>query len=416
MSNTEEIDLNQASANGPDHPPQIEKRPLSRSLFVGLAIAAVVLGVVIYSGIHQRAVAASSLGAATERAAIATVNVVEPQSGAGLEEIVLPGTTQAFIDTPIFARTNGYLKQWYFDIGAHVQQGQLLAVIETPELDQQLGESQANLKTAQANEKLAEITATRWQNLLKTDSVSKQETDQAVQDLSAKQATVESMTADVQRLQQLQSYEKVYAPFSGVITARNTDVGALINAGAGGAQGLSTVPQELFHMAAVNRLRIFVSVPEVDSEAAQNGAKVPLSLDEFPGEKFEGTIVRNSDAIDLNSRTLNVEIDIDNRDGRIRPGAYVFAHLKLPDNAKKAASSLVIPANTLLFRSEGLRVGVVQGDHAELVPIKIGRDYGSTVEVIDGLKPTDQVIVNPSDSLTTGTPVRINAAKTGDSK
>ena len=415
MSNTE-IDLNQASQDSSGQPPQTERKPLSRSLFVGLAAAAVVLGVVIYSGIHQRAVAASSLGTATERAAIATVNVVEPQPGAGLEEIVLPGTTQAFIDTPIFARTNGYLRQWYFDIGAHVQQGQLLAVIETPELDQQLGQAQANLKTAQANEKLAEITATRWQNLLKTDSVSKQETDQAVQDLSAKQATVESMTADVQRLEQLQSYEKVYAPFSGVITARNTDVGALINAGAGGAQGIATVPQELFHMASVNRLRIFVSVPEVDSEAAQNGAKVPLSLDEFPGEKFEGTIVRNSDSIDLNSRTLNVEIDIDNRDGRIRPGAYVFAHLKLPDNSKKAASSLVIPANTLLFRSEGLRVGVVRGDHAELVPITIGRDYGSTVEVISGLQPADQVIVNPSDSLTTGTPVRINAAKAGGSK
>jgi RND family efflux transporter MFP subunit len=169
-------------------------------------------------------------------------------------------------------------------------------------------------------------------------------------------------------------------------------------------------------MAAVNRLRIFVSVPETDSEAAQNGAKVPLTLDEFPGEGFQGTIVRNSNAIDLNSRTLNVEVDIDNRDGRIKPGAYVFVHLKLPDNSKKANSSLIIPANTLLFRSEGLQVGVVRGDHAELVPIKIGRDYGSTVEVINGLKRTDQVIVNPSDSLTTGTPVRINTPQAGGSK
>jgi RND family efflux transporter MFP subunit len=289
----------------------------------------------------------------------------------------------------------------------------LLAVIETPELDQQLAQAQANLKTAQANEKLAEITATRWQNLLKTDSVSKQETDQAVQDLSARQATVESMTADVQRLEQLQSYEKVYAPFSGVITVRNTDIGALINAGSGGSQGLATAPQELFHMASVNRLRIFVSVPEVDSAAAQNGVKAPLTLDEFPGETFQGTIVRNSDAIDLNSRTLNVEVDIGNRDERVKPGAYVFVHLKLPDNSKRATTSLSIPANTLLFRSEGLRVAVVRGDHAELVPITIGRDYGSTVEVINGLKPTDQVIVNPSDSLTTGVPVRINASTAG---
>jgi RND family efflux transporter MFP subunit len=414
MSNTE-TNLNQASQDNSGQLPRAERLPLSRSVLVGLAVAALLLGAVIYSGIHQRAMAATNLGSVTERAAIAEVNVVEPKSGASLEEIVLPGTTQAFIDTPIFARTNGYLRQWYFNIGAHVQQGQLLAVIETPELDQQLEQARADLKTAQANEQLAQITATRWQNLLTTDSVSKQETDVAVQDLSARKSTVESMAADVQRLEQLQSYEKVYAPFSGVITARNTDVGALINAGAGGSQGQGVVPQELFHMAAVDRLRIFVSVPETDSDAARNGAKVPLTLDEFPGEKFQGTIVRNSDAIDLNSRTLNVEVDIDNRDGRIKSGAYVFAHLKLPDNSMKATHSLIIPADTLLFRSEGLRVGVVRGDHAELAPITIGRDYGATVEVIDGLKPTDQIIVNPSDSLTTGTPVRINAAKAGGS-
>ena len=415
MSNSEG-NLNQASQDNSGKRPPIESKPLSRALFTGLGIAVLVLGVVIYSGIHERAMAASNLGTATERAAIAAVSVVEPKSGTALQELVLPGTTQAFIDTPIFARTSGYLKHWYFDIGAHVEQGQLLAVIETPELDQQLVQAQANLKSAQANEKLAEITATRWQNLLKTDSVSKQETDQTVQDLSAKQATVESMTADVQRLEQLQSYEKVYAPFSGVITTRNTDIGALISAGSGGSQGLATVPQELFHMAAVNRLRIFVSVPEVDSAAAQNGARAPLTLDEFPGETLQGTIVRNSDAIDLNSRTLNVEVDIDNRGGRIKPGAYVFVHLKLPDNSKRSTHSLIIPADTLLFRSEGLSVGLVRGDHAELVPITIGRDYGSTVEVIEGLKPTDQVIVNPSDSLTTGTPVRINAAEAGGSK
>jgi RND family efflux transporter MFP subunit len=409
MSNTE-TDLNEASQDSSAQQAQVERQPLSRRLFVGAGITVLLLGIAIHSGIHQRAMAATNLGTVTERAAISTVNVIEPKSGAGLEEIVLPGNTQAFSDTPIFARTNGYLKRWYVDIGAHVEQGQLLAEIDTPEIDQQLQQARADLKTAQANEQLAQITATRWQNLLKTDSVSKQETDQAVQDLSARQATVDSMTANVGRLEQLQSYEKVYAPFSGVITARNTDIGALINAGAG------TVPQELFHMAAVNRLRIYVAVPEVDSEAARNGAKAALTLDEFPGETFQGTIVRNSDAIDLNSRTLNVEVDIDNRDGRIKPGAYVFVHLKLPDNSKKATFSLIIPANTLLFRSEGLRVGVVRRDHAELVPITIGRDYGSTVEVINGLKPTDHVIVNPSDSLTTGTPVRISTLAAGGSK
>jgi RND family efflux transporter MFP subunit len=405
-----ETDLDQSSKSSSEQLAEVERQPLSRALFVGLGVSALVLGVIIYAGIHERAMAASNLGTVTERAAITTVNVVEPKSGAALEEIVLPGNTQAFSDTPIYARTNGYLKRWYVDIGAHVKQGQLLAEIETPEIDQQLEQARADLQTAEANEQLAQITATRWQNLLKTDSVSKQETDQAVKDLSAKQATVESMTANVHRLEQLQSFERIYAPFSGVITARNTDIGALINAGAGG------MPQELFHMAAVNRLRIYVAVPEVDSEAAQNGARAALSLDEYPGETFQGTIVRNSDAIDLNSRTLNVEVDIDNRDGRIRPGAYVFVHLKIPEKSTGATASLTIPANTLLFRSEGLRVGVVRGDRAELVPITIGRDYGSTVEVISGLKPTDQVIVNPSDSLTTGTPVRVNAPKAGSSK
>lgn len=409
MPNTE-TDLDQSSKSSSEQLAEVERQPLSRALFVGLGVSALALGVIIYAGIHERAMAASNLGTVTERAAITTVNVVEPKSGAALEEIVLPGNTQAFSDTPIYARTNGYLKRWYVDIGAHVKQGQLLAEIETPEIDQQLEQARADLQTAEANEQLAQITATRWQNLLKTDSVSKQETDQAVKDLSAKQATVESMTANVHRLEQLQSFERIYAPFSGVITARNTDIGALINAGAGG------MPQELFHMAAVNRLRIYVAVPEVDSEAAQNGAKAALSLDEYPGETFQGTIVRNSDAIDLNSRTLNVEVDIDNRDGRIRPGAYVFVHLKIPEKSTGATASLTIPANTLLFRSEGLRVGVVRGDRAELVPITIGRDYGSTVEVISGLKPTDQVIVNPSDSLTTGTPVRVIAPKAGSSK
>jgi RND family efflux transporter MFP subunit len=384
--------------------------PSSRWLLVGLAAAVLVLGIVIYSGIHERAQAESTLGVSTERAAVPTVNVIQPTSGAVSQEIVLPGNTQAFNDTPIYARTNGYLKRWYFDIGAHIKQGQLLAEIDTPEVDQQLEQARADLKNAQANEQLAQITAVRWQNLLKTNSVSKQETDQAVQDLSARQASVDSMTANVHRLEQLQSFEKVYAPFAGVITARNTDIGALINAGAGG------VPQELFHMAAVNRLRVFVAVPEVDSQAAQNGAKATLTLDEFPGENFQGTIVRDSDSIDLASRTLNVEVDVDNSQGRIKAGAYAFVHFKIPHSPHTSTQSLTIPANTLLFRSEGLRVGVVRNGHAELVPIMIGRDFGATVEVVAGLQPTDQIIVSPSDSLASGNRVQVSAPQTGGSK
>jgi RND family efflux transporter MFP subunit len=388
----------------------VGSKPSSPWLLFGLAAIVLVLGMVIYSGIHERAQAESTLGASTERAAVPTVNVVEPSSAGLSQEIVLPGNTQAFNDTPIYARTNGYLKHWYVDIGAHVKQGQLLADIDTPEVDQQLEQARADLKNSQANEQLAQITAARWQNLLKTNSVSKQETDQAVSDLSARQASVDSMTANVHRLEQLQSFEKVYAPFAGVITARNTDIGSLINAGAGG------VPQELFHMAAVNKLRVYVAVPEVDSLAAQSGAKATLTLDEFPGETFEGTIVRDSDSIDSATRTLNVEVDVNNAQGRIKTGAYAFVYLKLPQSAHASAQSLTIPANTLLFRSEGLRVGVVRNGHAELTPIKIGRDFGATVEVVAGLQPTDRVIVNPSDSLTSGSPVQVSTPAAGGSK
>jgi RND family efflux transporter MFP subunit len=385
-------------------------KPSSPWLWIGLAAAVLVLGMVIYSGIHERAHAESTLGVTTERAAVPLVSVVQPTSGAVSQEIVLPGNTQAFNDTPIYARTNGYLKRWYVDIGAHVKQGQLLAEIDTPEVDQQLEQARADLKNAQANEQLAQITAARWQNLLKTNSVSKQETDQAISDLSARQASVDSMTANVHRLEQLQSFEKVYAPFAGVITARNTDIGALINAGAGG------VPQELFHMAAVDRLRVYVAVPEVDAQAAQTGAKAALTLDEFPGETFQGTIVRDSDSIDFASRTLNVEVDVENPRDRIKTGAYVFVHLKLPQSKQTSAQSITIPANTLLFRSEGLRVAVVRSGRAELVPITIGRDFGATVEVVAGLRPADQVIVNPSDSLISGNQVQVSTPQAGGSK
>jgi len=389
---------------------QMPPKSPSRWTLVGVAVVVLVVGTVIYSGIHKRVQAETTLGVNTERAAVPTVNVVQPLSGDVSQEIVLPGNTQAFSDTPIYARTNGYLKRWYVDIGAHVAQGQLLAEIETPEVDQQLEQARADLKNAQANEHLAQITADRWQHLLKTNAVSKQETDQAVSDLSARQASVDSTTANVHRLEQLQSFEKVYAPFAGVITARNTDIGALINAGAGGA------PQELFHMAAVNTLRVYVAVPEIDSQAAQTGAKATLTLDEYPGEIFQGTIVRNSDSIDSASRTLNVEVDVANAQGRIRTGAYVFVHFNNPQSRQAMGHSLTIPADTLLFRSEGLRVGVVRNGRAELVPITIGRDFGATVEVVAGLQPADEVIVNPSDSLTSGSPVQVSTPQAGGLK
>jgi RND family efflux transporter MFP subunit len=376
-----------------------------RTAFLSATAALAVVALVIYSGIHSRAVAESRLAQRTQEAAIPTVAVVFPKEGAPTQEIVLPGSTQPFSDSPIYARTNGYLKRWYFDIGAHVKKGQLLAEIETPEVDQQLMQARADLDTAQANLTIAKITASRWQDLVTTGSVSQQETDQAVSNLSAVKAAAESSAANVRRLEQLQSFEEVYAPFDGIITARNTDIGALIDAGA------NTQPRELFHIAAIRTLRLYVSVPEVYSRAARSGAPATLTLDEFPGQAFHGTLVRNANSIDVASRTLLVEVDVDNPTGQLLPGAYVFVHLKLPDETR----SVTIPSNTLIFRKEGLQVGLVRNGKAELVAVKIGRDYGNTVEIVSGLQPTDAVIVDPSDSLVAGMPVRLSNKAAGGS-
>jgi RND family efflux transporter MFP subunit len=370
------------------------------SLF-GLAVVTGILGLGIYSGVRARSAADATLGSTTSDAAVSVVNVMSPTASASTQEIRLPGTTQAFTDAPLFARTSGYVKAWYFDIGAHVKQGQLLAEIESPEVDQQLEQARADLGTAQANLRQAQITADRWRALLETDSVSQQETDQAVSALSAMKATVDSNAANVRRLEQLQAFEKIYAPFDGVITARNVDIGVLVNAGS-----TTTSGRELFHMAAIQTLRVFVAVPEVYSRAARPGSSATLTLDEFPGRSFEGKLVRTANAIDLTSRTLNVEVDVDNPRGELLPGAYVFVHLKLP----RQIATVTVPVNTLLFRAEGLQVAVVRDGKAQLVPVTIGRDYGTSVEITAGIQPADQVIVGPSDSLTSGTRVRLAAA------
>jgi RND family efflux transporter MFP subunit len=386
----------------PTTPPAPRGRRRAVAL-VAVAVAALLLGLGIYSGVRARSKADATLKRESDEAAVIIVNVVNPKPGDPVREIRLPGITQAFIDAPIFARTSGYLKRWYFDIGAQVKQGQLLAEIDSPEVDQQLQQARSDLETAQANLRPAKITADRWEALLESGSVSKQETDVAVSALSAMKATVDSNAANVRRLEQLQGFEKVYAPFDGVITARNTDIGALIDAGSAAAA------RELFHMAAIQRLRVFVAVPEVYSRAARTGASAALTLDEYPGREFHGTLVRNASAIDPASRTLLVEVDVDNPKDELLPGAYVFVHLKLP----RETPSVTVPANTLLFRSQGLQVGVVRDGQAHLVPVTIGHDYGTTVEIVAGLQPTDQVIVSPSDSLTTGTRVRIAGAPAG---
>ena len=382
------------------------ERTGSRRMVLWFVVGAVALGIFIYLGIHERVEAASTLQHATEQASVVEVNVVVPKVAAPIDEVVLPGSTQPYVNSPIYARTNGYLVKWFYDIGAKVKQGDLLAIIDTPELDKQLEQARADLETAKSNLALSKTTADRWQGLVKTRSVSQQSTDQAVDNLNATQASVNSYSANVRRLEDLVSFEKVYAPFDGVITVRNTDTGWLINAGAG------SPTQELFQLAQTSTLRIFVAVPEVYSRAARVGATSTLTLDEFPSQTFRGKITRTSQSIDMASRTLNTEIDVDNPTGRLLPGAYVHVHLKLPNQTR----SVIVPSNTLLFRSEGLRVGVVRNGRAELVPITIGVDYGATVQVTSGLTPADQVIASPSDSLISGAPVRITGAAAGSTQ
>jgi RND family efflux transporter MFP subunit len=370
-----------------------------RGVVIGGITLIVLLGVAIIYGVRSRATAESDLKRSTAAAAIPSVNVTHPSGGSAAEEIVLPGNTQAFTDTPIYARTNGYLRRWYVDIGSHVRKGQLLAEIETPELDQQLQQAEADLKSAEANMQLAQTTSVRWQSLLEKHAVSKQETDQMVSDYAARQANYAASQANVRRLKELQGYERVTAPFDGTITARNTDIGALIGTGSG------TTPHELFHLAAVGRLRIYVAVPEVYADSVRDGAKVSITQDADPKTIITGTISRNSSSIDQTSRTLNVQVDVNNSNGQLLPGAYVFVHLKLP----AASHTVTIPSNTLLFRAEGLRVGVVRDGVVQLTPITIGHDFGATVEVTSGLTPNDTIVLDPSDSLSSGTKVEVNA-------
>jgi RND family efflux transporter MFP subunit len=360
--------------------------------------AAILIAAVTIWGIHARSVSGEALTRETRAAAIPSVDVVHPSVGAASSEVVLPASVQGFIDSPVYARTSGYLLHWYADIGTHVRKGELLADIQTPELDQQVQQAQSDLATAQANLQLAQITADRWQKLLLKNAVSKQESDQYSSDLNAKRAVLSAQEANVRRLQQLQGFEKIYAPFDGVITARNTDIGDLIQAGE------NTTPKELFHLSSVDRLRVFVPVPEVYQSFLHSVKQVNLSSDAYPKERFTGTIARSTDAIDPLSRTLRVEVDIDNPKTLLLPGAYVFVHLPLPADSQAPT----IPSNALLFRQEGLRVGVVRNGRVQLIPITIGHDYGNTVEVTAGLSPEDQVVVNPSDSLVSGTRVEIN--------
>jgi RND family efflux transporter MFP subunit len=380
----------------------------ARKRWLAPAIVLIVVAGLLASGIWSRVRTRKNLSAETAQVAVTAVSVVQPKAATPAQEIILPGNVQPFITSPIYSRTNGYLKKWYFDIGAHVKKGQLLAVIETPEVDQQLQQARSNLLTAKANLELASITKTRYQGLLKSHAVSQQDVDNAVGTYNANNAIVEADQAAVDEFEALVSFEKIYAPFDGVITARNTDIGDLINSGSN-----SNVKTDLFHMAQPGTLRVYVNVPEEYSQGIKVGMTGDLVLAEFPGRKFQGKLVRTADAINVTTRTLQVEIDVDNPTGTLLTGSYAEVHLAVPTQA----STFIIPVNTLIFRSEGLHVGIVKDGKVVLSPVTAGHDFGNQIEVVSGVKADDQIILNPPDSIVHGQPVQIvQATLPGDTK
>jgi len=382
------------------------RRPMNT--WLGVALALILVTALLLSGIWSRVSARKTLNAETAQLAIPAVSVVSPKQTTPAEEIILPGNVQPFITSPIYARTSGYLRKWNVDIGAHVKKGQLLAVIETPEVDQQLQQSLSNLNTAKANLALAETTKNRYQGMIRSNAVSQQDVDNALGTYNANKAIVEANQANVKQLQALQSFEKIYAPFDGVVTARNTDIGDLINSGNAGG-----VKTDLFHISQPGTLRVYVNVPEEYSQGVKVGMTADLTLAEFPGRKFQGKLVRTAEAINMTTRTLLIEIEMKNPAGELLTGSYAEVHLKVTTQA----STLLLPVNTLIFRSEGLRVGIVKDGKVVLSAVTPGRDSGNQIEIVSGLKADDQVIINPPDSITSGQQVQIvQATLPGDIK
>jgi RND family efflux transporter MFP subunit len=364
-------------------------------------LALIVLTILIVAGafaLVRRVTERGALAKETERLAVPTVGVIKPATEPASDELVLPAQLQAYVESAIYARTNGYLLRWNKDIGSKVKKGELLAEIDTPEVDQELSQAKAAQQQTEAQLQLAKSTAERWANLRKTDSVSQQEADQQASAYSQATANTAAAEANVRRLQQLESFKHVYSPISGVITRRNTDVGALITAGSSGTG------KELFDVAQVDPLRVFVSVPQTNAPSIRAGLPAHIELREYPGQKFSGKVVRTADSIDPATRTLLTEIDVPNPDGRLLPGSYAEVHFAVPVQITR----LSIPVNAVLFRPEGPRVAVVGSDHkVHLKAISIGRDYGTKVEILGGLDPNDQIVVNPADSLEDGQQVNI---------
>jgi RND family efflux transporter MFP subunit len=379
------------------HSATLGSKPRSRRGWIASIVLFLFFVGLLVSGILQRIHANASLLTETADLAIPTVSVVAPKRAAPSQEIILPGNVQPFVTSPIFARTNGYLEHWYFDIGAHVKKGQLLAVILSPEVDQQLQQAKSNLATAQANLELASITKDRYVGLKKTNAVSQQDVDNATGNYNASKAIVEADQAAVQQYSALVSFERIYAPFDGVITARNTDIGDLINSGSN-----ANPKTDLFHIAQPGMLRVYVNVPEQYSPQTRPGLTAELKLDEFPGRMFTGKLVRTADAINFTTRTLLVEVDVNNPSGELLSGAYAEVHFKIPGQA----SSFILPVDTLLFRKEGLNVAVVENEKAKLVPVTPGHDFGDSIEIVSGLQGNEFVIMSPPDSIVTGETVK----------
>jgi RND family efflux transporter MFP subunit len=373
--------------------------PLSgRVAFILIVFLLIVAVVVVVTGIIPRVHARTVLAADTNKLAAPVVNTTPPTQGKVSLEVVLPGNIYAYSDASLYARTDGYLSKWYFDIGAHVRKGQLLAIIASPEVDKQLLQARADLLTAESNAGLAKVNAGRYQGLLTQNAVSKQDTDTFTTQAESTNSAVKASQANVQRLEELQAFEKIYAPFNGVITARSVDVGQLINAGAG---------TQMFRVSDIHVLRVYVNVPQLYSQSAKVGTTSKLTFDEYPGQTFTGKLVRTARAIDPSSRTLLVEIDVDNRDGKLLPGAYAQVHMAV-DNA---VVPQILPVSALIFRAEGLQVATVvkgpNGDQAKLVHITLGQDDGNTVQVVSGIDANSQVVVNPPDSIIDGEQVRV---------
>ena len=384
-----------------------EATPLSpRKAMAGVAVVLLILVVLAAVGILRRIHAGDVLAARTNSLAAPTVSVATAKAGAPVETLILPGNVTAFTDSPIYARTDGYLDHWYFDIGARVKKGALLAVISTPELDRQVSQAESDLATAEATANNARIQAERYSGLVKSNAVSQQDTDTFVNQAAATAAAVKSAQANLQRLVELQSFEKVYAPFDGVVTAREVDTGQLISSGSG--QGAGT---ELFHMQALQTLRVYTNVPQLFSQTMKRGMKVGLTFPEYPGKTFEGTLVRTADAIDPVSRTLLVEVDVDNRSGTLMPGSLAQVHFKTPS----AGPAYIVPASALIFRREGIQLSIVTssgaGTVAHLIPVTIGEDDGATVQIVSGLTPNDKVIQDPPDSLIDNEKVTVESSQ-----